>query len=362
MALIPKNILDLIEQSKRLGEITAINNLSQSLAMYQNGIGSKIFSGISKTEMTLGLVLKQQSLFSQDEAALLKGANFLAGWKESIGAATTITNQMAGITKAIGMAKAKTSLLDYQDLLGASRTFFESNIALTKAIDSLAKTNSVLKARTHIQGFQQAIEMAGLKFAASSFLKNNPIDLKQFSVIAKQLATVAVDISETNHASTEELLKIAESLNESFNRRFDELKVEFKRSQKTPAAYIAFYATLFGFLISLFQLIQTIYIKAGDKPATVSQVAKIQQALVDRFDSAMNGLAGTGKIGIACPIRLKPSGRSQVLAGLKPGASIKILGQFHKWMNVSFIDPEDNLPVSGWVLKKHIIKTKMKRN
>jgi hypothetical protein len=45
------------------------------------------------------------------------------------------------------------------------------------------------------------------------------------------------------------------------------------------------------------------------------------------------------------------------MSRLKTGTKVAILEQYHKWVSVSFVDPADGLPVTGWIMKKYVSKT-----
>lgn len=55
-----------------------------------------------------------------------------------------------------------------------------------------------------------------------------------------------------------------------------------------------------------------------------------------------------------CKIRLKPSSGSYVVATVSEGFDVVVIQNNHEWSYVSYFDPKDNLPQSGWILKKYL--------
>jgi len=68
-------------------------------------------------------------------------------------------------------------------------------------------------------------------------------------------------------------------------------------------------------------------------------------------------LRAEGKLRTAareCKVFLKPNTRSITIATLPIDCEITVLQQKHKWMYVSFFNPSDDLPQTGWMQKKYL--------
>jgi hypothetical protein len=59
-----------------------------------------------------------------------------------------------------------------------------------------------------------------------------------------------------------------------------------------------------------------------------------------------------------CLVKLKPKKRTSVLTKLPLGFEVILIRVHHKWVYVSYFNPEDNLPQTGWIMKKYLDKPK----
>lgn len=55
-----------------------------------------------------------------------------------------------------------------------------------------------------------------------------------------------------------------------------------------------------------------------------------------------------------CKVMLKPSNKSFAIAIIPKGFDLIVIQNHHEWAYVKFFNPEDNLPQTGWVLKKYL--------
>lgn len=59
-----------------------------------------------------------------------------------------------------------------------------------------------------------------------------------------------------------------------------------------------------------------------------------------------------------CEVKLKPKNKTLAVSKLPKDFEIVVLQVNHKWVLVSFFDPKDNLPQTGWIMKKYLNKPK----
>lgn len=57
-----------------------------------------------------------------------------------------------------------------------------------------------------------------------------------------------------------------------------------------------------------------------------------------------------------CNVMLKPKSKTIVLSKVPEGFEVIVMQVHHKWIYVSYFDPKDNLPQTGWIMKKHLNK------
>ena len=63
----------------------------------------------------------------------------------------------------------------------------------------------------------------------------------------------------------------------------------------------------------------------------------------------------TGRV---CKVMSKPRLKSFVIEKLPVDLEVTILQVNHKWVYVSYFSPSDNLPQTGWIMKKYLNKIK----
>jgi len=61
-----------------------------------------------------------------------------------------------------------------------------------------------------------------------------------------------------------------------------------------------------------------------------------------------------------CEIKLKPKSKSMTLAKLPKEFEVIVVQIHHKWVYVNYFDPLDNLPQTGWIMKKYLACPKKK--
>ena len=93
----------------------------------------------------------------------------------------------------------------------------------------------------------------------------------------------------------------------------------------------------------------------------INQITIKQDSIV-QFISAVNEQLKNAKeyriTNRECEIKLKPKTKTLSVSKLPVGFELIVLQVNHKWVLVSFFDPKDNLPQTGWIMKKHLKKTK----
>jgi hypothetical protein len=57
-----------------------------------------------------------------------------------------------------------------------------------------------------------------------------------------------------------------------------------------------------------------------------------------------------------CDVKLKPKSKILTLTKLPKDFEVIVIQIHHKWVYVSYFDPKDNLPQTGWIMKKYLDK------
>lgn len=101
-----------------------------------------------------------------------------------------------------------------------------------------------------------------------------------------------------------------------------------------------------------------------EKPDYVTKV-EFQEAMKQQFSIIESKLKSKDEFRITikkCKVMLKPLNKTMVVSYLPAGYEVIILQIHHKWIYVSYINPVDSLPQSGWILKKHLKSNKKEVN
>jgi hypothetical protein len=93
----------------------------------------------------------------------------------------------------------------------------------------------------------------------------------------------------------------------------------------------------------------------------VNQIA-IKQDSIIQFIVAVNAeLKNAKEYRITkrqCDVKLKPKTKSLTVTKIPVDYELVVLQINHKWVLVSYFDPKDNLPQTGWIMKKYLNKPK----
>ena len=85
----------------------------------------------------------------------------------------------------------------------------------------------------------------------------------------------------------------------------------------------------------------------------VETVIKEQFSLFERKLRENNEYRTTNR---KCKVMIKPTIKSMIIETLPNDFEIVVLRVHHKWIYASYSSPKDNLPQTGWILKKYLDK------
>ncbi len=276
-----------------------------------------------------------------------------------------ITNMMSGMN----MMEEVTKSLKLQAQF--SQSAFSSIDTITKAmawnvipkstIDTITSIN-----RQHEQLFQSITDALSVRQSVFSQINNWQFAL---SGISGQLAAIAAsqkkwDLLEDFEEITDEAIAInekisdgdgitTESLNEikSFLQRI-EIRVD-KIDRDANAIFWKLLALL-SFLLTLSGEVQNWQTKPEyATKLEVETVIKEQFSLFERKLRENNEYRTTNR---KCKVMIKPTIKSMIIETLPDDFEIVVLRIHHKWIYASYSSPKDNLPQTGWILKKYLDK------
>ena len=83
----------------------------------------------------------------------------------------------------------------------------------------------------------------------------------------------------------------------------------------------------------------------------VESVIKNQFSTIKLKLKTQNEYRQTNRV---CKVMLKPKNKTLILATLPTNFDVIVLQVNHNWIYASFVNPKDNLPQTGWILKKYL--------
>ena len=193
-----------------------------------------------------------------------------------------------------------------------------------------------------------------------------------FSGISGQLASIAVsqrkwDLLEDFEEITAEAVAINEKIvdNNGITREdLNEIKsflqrIEIRVDNIDGKAQAIFWklVALISFLLSVNAGIRDLQLKPEYATRLeVETVFKEQFSLFERKLKRDNESRITNR---KCKVRLKPNNNAMIIESLPANFEIIILQVHHKWIYASYFSPKDNLPQTGWKMKKYSDKPKL---
>ena len=96
---------------------------------------------------------------------------------------------------------------------------------------------------------------------------------------------------------------------------------------------------------------------------TLNKVARYKKTTILETDKKVNliyGLNGSGKSTLSNFLSNQDNPRFSncIIEGLTIDNEVHVLQVNHKWIYVSYFNPSDNLPQTGWIMKKYLDKPK----
>ncbi|WP_369765201.1 hypothetical protein [Flavobacterium sp. WC2429] len=283
--------------------------------------------------------------------------------------------QQERYTKNSGSAGILTDLAKSMQQQTASNLSFSAFDALTKSmrfaipqptLDAIISIN-----RNHTQLF------GNLRNITEAFTKNqstfSQINNLQFAVsgISGQLASMAAAQRKWNLIDDfEEITEEAVSLNERIfdengvtSQGLNELKEFFQRIEIKVDKIDADANALFWKLLALLSFILAVTGEARNwlpKPdyATKQEVATLIKEQFGIYEKKLKEDKEYRITRRVCKVMSKPRFRSFEIEKLPIDFEVTVLQVNHKWIYVSYFNPSDNLPQTGWIMKKYLDKPK----
>jgi hypothetical protein len=219
-----------------------------------------------------------------------------------------------------------------------------------------------------------------IKFQSPDFTQIKNLNVALSGISAK-IAEIAIQqknwsILEDFETVTEKALEFSETIDNSSEkeqqRQFEILQslvVTFYRKHKTLGISALKVVEIFIIIITLHQYYD--FLKIKPELATKENIQEItekqdsflkEQDSISKFIKHINQQLKEAKqyriTNRICKVKLKPKIRTLTLNKLPVNFEVIVIQIHHKWVYVSYFDKNDNLPQTGWILKKYLNKPK----
>lgn len=249
------------------------------------------------------------------------------------------------------------------------------NETLTKSM-RFAIPQSTLDAITSINT-QHSQLFGDLRSITETITKNqsafSQINNLQFAVsgISGQLAFIAAtqrkwDLIDDFEEITEEAISLNERIfdeNGITNKGLNELKEFFQRIEIKVDKIDADANSLFWKLLTILGVILAVMGEARNwlpkkEYATKQEVEALIKEQFGIYEKKLKEDKQSRIISRVCKVMSKPRLKSFLIEKLPVDFEVTVLQVNHKWIYVSYFSPSDNLPQTGWIMKKYLDKPK----
>lgn len=281
-------------------------------------------------------------------------------------------NQFSAFTMHESLLKS----IGQQHLLHAKH--FSSIDAIAKAIAIQPKFNIPTSAFDAIKSINKQHELLfenlrnvidALKIHSSAFTQVNNL---QFALngISGQMAAIAASQKQWSLLDDyEKISKQAIEISNTISADIVLTEIESKRFEKLIETILAFLkrnkkfgtnALLFlSVIVNLMTVHQYYYfIKEKPEPATKEDLAKFEKKMLQSIAVELKAEKEYRTTNRICKVMLKPKKKTLVLAVLPIDFDVIVLQVNHEWLYVSYLNQKDNLPQTGWVMKKYLSEPK----
>jgi hypothetical protein len=284
-----------------------------------------------------------------------------------------ITKSFSGVSMITEIAK---SMQHYKAIASPTMSAIE---AMTKSMSFQSKfavpqptLNAIASInRQHEQLFGNLRSITeALKIQSPAIAQLNNLNFA-LSGISGQIAAIAAQqrnwtIIDDFEEVTEQAIEFSESLTEEVT---EEQKRQFQILLTLVSVFVKKYGVQGLLIIDIilrFAGLHQYYDFLQHKPELptkqeVNQIA-IKQDSIIQFIGAVNEQLKIAKeyrtTNRECEIKLKPKTKTLTVSKLPKDFELVVLQVNHKWVLVSYFDPKDNLPQTGWIMKKYLDKPK----
>ncbi len=232
--------------------------------------------------------------------------------------------------------------------LATLNSIASSQINLLHSLKGIDKVNSPSSIIAHIKNFQLSFQ------DISSHLVKIALEQKKWDLLED------FDEISTNAAAINEAIDdddgITEKSLEEIKNLLHGIEIKFDRQDKNVFEILLKFIALISFIIAIRGVIKEY--EPRPNYATKEEISLIVKDGFEKIQKSLKENERNEKVRIKCKVMLKPRKRSKVIAYLPANYDLIVLNKFHKWAYVSYLNPKDGLPETGWIKKKYLLERK----
>lgn len=214
-----------------------------------------------------------------------------------------------------------------------------------RGITDLLKHN---QAFSQISNLQFALSGVSSQVAAIAAMRKDWALLDDFKELTNDALTINERILDEREITAENITEI-KSLLSSLGLKIDTI------DSKAGAAFWK------GFLISIVLAILGIivpFLLNRNNSVSKEEVRMILSNEFSKLESKLKEVKEYRTTNRACKVMLKPKLKSFVVATLPNNFDVIVLETNHEWILISYNNPKDNMPETGWTMKKYLNRPK----
>ncbi|WP_146697688.1 hypothetical protein [Geofilum rhodophaeum] len=171
--------------------------------------------------------------------------------------------------------------------------------------------------------------------------------IEEFEGFSAEASAIGINISNNQHVTKEDLQNLY-NLVEKIDTKYDD-------KDKTFKAKALLWLNIIIMIMTIHMYIDFVVTKS--KTISKDDIVILKKEIFQKIETRLkeqNEYRTTNRI---CKVYAKPNGK-RVLKCLPVDFDVIVIQVNHKWVYVSYINQTDNLPETGWVLKKYLSKPK----
>lgn len=324
------------------------------------------------TDLVRNFQLQQQAINS------LSGISMLIELSKGMQQQDRLMKSFGGVSMLTELAK---SMQEQKKVLSPPFSAFDQLAKSMKSYSNFGIPQTTLDAITSINSQHEQL-FGGIRAITNALRIQSPaitqINSLHFALsgISRQIAALAAqqknwtiieDFEEVTEKAIDFTEMLTEKVTEEQQRQFQlllNLVVAFLKKHKALGISALLIIDIFLRFADIHQYYD--FLKNKPEPATKSDVNQIsiKQDSVLYFISLLSQqFKNVNEYRITnrtCEIKLKPKSKAMTLAKLPTEFEVIVVQIHHKWVYISYFDPIDHLPQTGWIMKKYLDEPKNK--